>query len=303
MAEAILEEAATGSITLYFDLEPDHKADLETVARTALAFAAVVRSVATHIDLASEIRIELESGTEGSLGLNAVVRWVKGFGEKHPTLVGIVMGAMGIILADARGWSVGQVLDYLTGSDAPPIAKTLSDEDLKRLAGQIAEYLKHPIAEQHRRQIYEEVQRDPSIKGLGTSGVPGKRPEIIIPRSEFPRLAGPQALVEQAPETRIVDREVTLTLIRPRLKAEVASWRFQQGTMPEFSAEMKDRDFLDAMAAGRLPLQLQIGIEMKAILSSEEHFEGGVWVAKKRSVTKVLSPRPTPPPSLFDQKE
>lgn len=297
------EEPSTGSISLYFDLEPEQKADLETVARTAIAFAQMVREVASHIDMTAEIRIELESGTEGSLGLNAIVRWVKGFGERHPTLTAIVVGTVLFIGPDIRAWTVEKIMDFLTGSDAPPIARSLSDDELRQLAGHLAEYMKKPIAEQQRQEIFEEAARDPAIKGIGATGVPGKRPEVVIPRSEFPRLSRPDQVVEEYLKSRTVDREVTLTLIRPRLKAEVASWRFQQGTMPEFSAEMKDRAFLDAMATSRLPINLHVGVEMKVILSSEEAFEGGVWVAKKRSVTKVLSPSPTPPPSLFDGDE
>lgn len=297
------EQPSTGSISLYFDLEPEQKADLETVARTAIAFAQMVRQVASHVDMTAEIRIELESGTEGSLGLNAIVRWLKGFGQRHPTLTAIVVGTVLFIGPDIRAWTVEKILDFLTGPDAPPIARSLSEDELRQLAGHLAEYMKKPIAEQQRQEIFEEVQRDPAIKGIGATGVPGKRPEVVIPRSEFQRFSRPDEVVEEYLESRTVEREVTLTLIRPRLKAEVASWRFQQGTMPEFSAVMKDRDFLDAMAASRLPINLHVGIEMTVVLASEEVFEGGVWVAKKRSVTKVVSPSPTSPPSLFEGNE
>jgi hypothetical protein len=73
-AEPPLVEAP---LSLYLDLKPGLKADLEVTARAALAFASAIREVAYVIDPALELRIELESGTDGSLCLNAILRAVR----------------------------------------------------------------------------------------------------------------------------------------------------------------------------------------------------------------------------------
>ena len=51
-------------ISLYLELVPDQKADLEVVARAALAFDAAIKELAYIIDPGMEIKVELESGTE-----------------------------------------------------------------------------------------------------------------------------------------------------------------------------------------------------------------------------------------------
>lgn len=38
------------------------------------------------------------------------------------------------------------------------------------------------------------------------------------------------------------------------------------------------------------------GTEMDVELETEQHFEGGVWVVKKRSITRVFSPEAKPAP-------
>lgn len=291
------EEAA---VTLYFDLADGRKADLETAARTAIAFAEMVRHIAGHADFTAEVRIELESGTPGSLGLNAVIRWAKGFASRHPILVSIAATTLLNLQGDIRSWTTGKVLDWLNGADAPTAARALSSDERKALAEEISNLLIKGIAERERRQIFYEASKDPVITGIGATGIPGKRPSVIVPSEDFARLAGQPVAEEVSSKSRLQTTIMTVTLVRPRLKAEVASWRFQQGALPEFSAEMKDRAFLDAMADDRINLPLKVGTEMEIELEVEEAFEGGVWVVKKRSVTRVIRPSTSPPFSLFN---
>ncbi|MGW8203007.1 hypothetical protein ACWGM0_10725 [Sphingomonas bisphenolicum] len=293
----LVDEAA--SVTLYFDLAEGRKADLETAARTAIAFAEMVRHIAVQADFTAEIRIELESGTAGSLGLNAIIRWAKGFASRHPILVSIAATTLLNLQGDVRSWTTGKVLDWLNGTDAPIAARALSVEERKALAAEISKLLVNGIAEKERRQIYYEASKDPVITGIGATGIPGKRPAVIVPSEDFARLAGQPIADEVMSKSRVQTTISTVTLVRPRLKAEVASWRFQHGSMPEFSAEMKDRAFLDAMADDRINLPLKVGTEMEVEIEAEEVFEGGVWVVRKRSVTRVISPSTSPPSSLF----
>ncbi len=68
---------AQAPISVYLDLEAGRVADMEVVARAALAFSAAVKDLAYVIDPGLDLRIELQSGTEGSLNLNTILRNLK----------------------------------------------------------------------------------------------------------------------------------------------------------------------------------------------------------------------------------
>lgn len=54
-------------INLYLDIEPGQVADIEVVARAALAFSKTIKEVVFVLDPSLEIRVEIASGTPGSL--------------------------------------------------------------------------------------------------------------------------------------------------------------------------------------------------------------------------------------------
>ena len=62
------------AFSLYIELEPGTKADLETVSNSALAFVSAVRELAYILDPSLDLRVEFVSGTEGSFSLNAWLR-------------------------------------------------------------------------------------------------------------------------------------------------------------------------------------------------------------------------------------
>lgn len=70
-AAALLDEAP---VSLYIDLEEGRRANLESVARAAVAFAAAVRETAFVLDPSMSVRVELVDSTEGSVSLNALIR-------------------------------------------------------------------------------------------------------------------------------------------------------------------------------------------------------------------------------------
>src|SRR5258706_16305025 len=94
----------TTPITLYLDLEPGKVADLEVVARAALALSAAIQDLAYVVDPSLDIRIELASGTEGSLSLNTILRNLKDHKGESLTL-----GALALIILT---WLGGHALDY-----------------------------------------------------------------------------------------------------------------------------------------------------------------------------------------------
>jgi hypothetical protein len=290
-------------ITLYFALAPGKKADMEVAARAAIAFAESVRELAQLFDPFAEVRVELASGTDSSLGLNGLIRKVRGFPGKHPGWTAFLIAVAVNISGDVRTWTVEKVLDFMAGGDAPKIVHHMPEADRHAIAQEVVDMLRNEPAKKPTRQIFREVQQDPAIEGVGVTAVPHKRPDFIIPRSDFPRASGEISELVETPQHRVTRERMRVTIKKLRLEAVVASWRFQQGSMPEFSAEMRDKAFLKAFEEGRIELPLRIGAEMEIELETEWHFEGGVWVVKRRSVTRVFWPEARSAPlGLFPDK-
>ena len=64
-------------ISLYLDLVPGEKADLEVAARASLAFAEAIKAAAYFLEPGLQVKIELESGSEGNLSLNSILKRLK----------------------------------------------------------------------------------------------------------------------------------------------------------------------------------------------------------------------------------
>lgn len=290
-----MSQQETAEISLYFDLEEGAVADLEVVARTALAFAATFKEVAYILEPGAEFRLELANGTEGSLTLNGIIRAIRTVRGKHPQMVGLVIGMAIMLGTDLRSWTIGKIMDYLNGSDAPAAAHHMTEEERKALAGDVARMVTEQVARQQAKQIFQEAQRDPKIVGIGVSGKPNKRPDYVVPRSEFAQRAGASLSVETAPQRRTTTEVVTVTLIRPVLKNAEQSWKIQIGSLPEFGATMKDQEFLNGFSAGRIAIPLRVGVEMQVELETKEEFESGLWVVKERNITRVIEPPSSAP--------
>ncbi|WP_267386511.1 hypothetical protein [Sphingomonas sp. GC_Shp_3] len=291
--EEVIPEAGS-PITLYFALEDGRSADMEVAARAAIAFAETIRELALMFDPFSEVRVELESGSRGSLGLNALIKRVKGFAGSHPGWTAFLAGALLQVGGDVRAWTVGEIMTLLKGGDAPAEVQHLSDDEHHRIAEEVVRQLNNPTVRESSRQIFREVQKDPAIKGVGVTSTPGKIPDFIVPRELFEYARGEHIAEIITPKSRVELEELRVTVKKLRLEAVVSSWRFQYGSLPEFSAEMRDKDFLRAFGDGRIDLPLRIGTEMVVELETEQQFIGGVWVTHKRVINRVLWPRSTP---------
>lgn len=290
--QRILDE----TITLYFDLEQGKCADLEVAARAAIAFSQMVKEIAFNVDMGANLSIQLQSGTAGSLSLNAIIKFGKELKKKHPVPCTIICTILLWLANDARSWTTGKVLDSLRGSDAPAAVQTLTPQQQHDLAAEVAKMLKGGVGAQPRARIFSEAQNDSAIKGIGSTSKLGKRPEKIIPREKFPELSTITPSSDVDMKERQNKEILPVTIIRPYLKAKEAKWRFRYGTMPEFSATMRDKDFLKAMEDGGISFPLRVGSEMEIELVTEQVFKGGVWKIKSRTVTKVLYPKLSPSP-------
>src|SRR3712207_4195742 len=78
MATMAMTDEATAPISLYVELAPDRRGDLEVISRAAIAWAETIREAAFLTDPFLDVRVELISGTEGSIDLNSEIRRLAG---------------------------------------------------------------------------------------------------------------------------------------------------------------------------------------------------------------------------------
>lgn len=277
-------------ISLYLDLEEGQIADIEVVARTALAWSSAIKEITYIFDPSVEIRVELASGTEGSLSLNSLIRKIRGTPGVQSDLRMIALAVVTWFMMQGASYTFAAVMDYLRGKDAPSEARQMTDAQLEELASRIAEKMGARVARPQRQEIYRELERDSAVRGVGVSLKPNTRPSYIVLRKDFAAASG-SVIQEPIAAKRKTSSKMNVTLISPTLKGVPRSWRFQYGTLPEFGATMKDTAFLQAIEEGRISIPLRTGVEMEVEIESKEENEGGLWVVKERAVSHVYRPR------------
>ncbi|MGR9273186.1 hypothetical protein ACU8KI_01010 [Rhizobium leguminosarum] len=273
-------------ISLYLDLKKGMKVDLATAARAALAFDAALKEIAFSIDPFATIRIELESGTEGSLSLNSIISAAK---LDQARLKAIAWGIAAFFVADTASYTYEKVLDHLFAE--PEIHQSLSQAEIEDLAAAVVRIVESKATEKQVGKIYQELQRDEAVKGVGVSPKHGRRPTEIVPRSEFQKRG---RIVEESEKTgqRSETTVQTLTLVSPVLvQGSARKWKFRSGKL-EFGAPVKDRRFLDRVLSGREPVPMSDGIRMKVVLTVKEERKDDVWQIKDRIIDEVIEITP-----------
>ena len=272
-------------------------ADLEVVARAALALSAAIQDVAYVLDPSLDIRIELASGTEGSLSLNAILRNLKDHKGQSLTLGAVALVVMGWLGTHALDYGFEKIADFVTGSDhdqfTPAQHKELTEIVTKAVEGQ--------VAHQHVQRFYREVERDPAIKGVGGTTVPGQRPAVIIPRAEFSARGGRATPREETINRRVAIERIRVLLISPVLLPGNRRWKLRSA-QGEFGAAIKDDEFINRVLTGTTSIRMKAGIEMEVELEVTEEFRHGVWEVIDRSVIhvdKLIEPPSQPDLGLF----
>jgi hypothetical protein len=281
---------ASAPVSLYLDLAENEVADIEVVARAALAWSAAIKELAFVVDPSVNVTVELVSGTEGSLGLNACIKAVSKLASQQPKISTIVITSLTWFTLQTAAYSYEKVLDWLTGQNAPAVVRGLTHDEIVEIAREVAKAAADNVAAPQRQQVFRELEKDHSIVGVGATQTAGTRPSLIIPRSDFSRRAGQTVATTEDVKRRMTAARLDVILVSPTLKDAERSWKFQIGSLPEFGATMKDHGFLNAFAAGRITIPLRPGVGMEIELETKEEFEGEVWVTKERSVTRVYRP-------------
>jgi hypothetical protein len=279
-------------ISLYLDLEPGQVADIEVVARAALAFSKTIKEIIYVLDPSLDIRVEIASGTPGSLSLDSVIRSLKEKAEARPILAATVV----LLFSWFGNYGFTEGLDALRGKD------NLSAEEIAEIADKVVEAMDKRVAQDQVQSVYQELERDTRIKGVGVTTVAGTRPDDIVPREQFAIRSDPAILTEVTTETRRSrKRRETVVIVRPVLLKGTRRWRFNSAE-GEFGAQVKDEAFVEKLLSGRLMLPMTGGVELDVLLETEEHFLDGVWVPAEWTVWEVYGHKfPPRQASLFSQ--
>lgn len=291
------DSTSLAPLSLYLDLEPGETADLDVVAKAALAWSAAIKEIAYVVDPSLHLRIELESGTAGSLSLNAklrsVAKGVNNTASRVKTALGqpqvvttLVITASMWLLMNSAEYTFTRVMDYLTGADAPAEAQELSEEDKADIARRVVEAMRNEQAKAPVRSMYRELERDPAVRGAGLTSTPGKRPDVIVLRAQFASMAGHVEPKIEMIGKRVIAERTRLVLVRPVLERGDRRWGFK-GPFGEFGAAVKHHDFIESVLSGTTSVPMMEGIEMTVDLETTEELQDGVWAPVKREVVNV----------------
>ncbi len=290
-----------GAVSLYFKLKDGEKADLEVVATALLQWLDGARAAAREIDPNAQIRIEIVDADEASLSINGILEWVEGQlkrvekgGSKYPRV-----RKLAIALALFVGTTAAQTYISAYFGPQPEVSLKASDRELlereHKLLQQLLDQInKNPEIEVKRQKFFKTLQRDPSITAAGVKENPKTEPIVLVPSSQFAEKAGLWKVQDDEPTEREIYPVVDVTLVAPTLLPEPRSWKFQPDDgLPAFSATMRDKKFLAALAEQQVKEQLRIGIRMTLRLRVKEKRLGDVWVVKPRGrfVAEVISPK------------
>jgi hypothetical protein len=285
-AAALLDEAP---VSLYIDLEEGRRANLESVARAAVAFAAAVRETAFVLDPSMSVRVELVDSTEGSVSLNALIRSL-GLGDiiTKKRLIALCVTSIAWFTHETGRWTFDEVLHFITGTH---YSSHLSQDDKEEIAKRVAELLEHGPAQPRVEQVYHELETDDAVRGVGATDKLGEKPPAanIVPRTEFARRSGSFVGVIQTTEivrqTRRSHERVRL--IRPVLEQRGrGAWQFS-GTPGRFFARIRDERFLEDVLSGRIRIAMVEGIELDVDLDTNEEKRDNVWIVISREVVHV----------------
>ncbi|MDS1135540.1 hypothetical protein [Nitratireductor indicus] len=271
-------------LNLYLDLESDQLADLEVVAKASLAFANAVREIAYIVDPSLTIKLEIESGTEGSLSLNSVIRFVKQQVADPVTRKIIILSVVMWFAKETGAALVGMAVTDLI-ADEP----SMSEQDAERIAEKVHQILEKKVGVKPVQDVFKEIDKDKSIKGVGVSTEKGDRPRSIVPREQFRERMEDIEETTDDQQTRSHTDQMILTLISPVLQKNDNKWRFlsKDGII---YVRIKDEDFLSDILSGRSNITMRSGIVMLADVEITEKKDAAknVWVVTERNLLKVI---------------
>jgi hypothetical protein len=292
----VLEE----TISLYLELKPGQKPDMEVVGLAAAAFAEAVKEIAHILDPGMEVRLEFQNASESSLSLNAVFKTLKNRDGQRGTIIGVIIGTSLAFVCDVRQWSSAKLLDHYFSQEK---RQQLSEEDITRIALTCKNVADGKLAKEPIQRVYKQLERDNVIESVGTITQPNTKPPAPVSRADFNERSGVSPIVHTSPWERSTPSTEKLTLIRPVLLNSPRPWRFDS-PLGEIPYRMDDKKFLKDVLDGKAHLAMKKGIQISAKVETDEQLHGGVWVVTLRKIIKVIRVHKKPPADdLFSQSK
>lgn len=308
MGKPIARRPVTSApISLYLDLVENESADIEAVARAAIAFSRAIKDAAYIFDPSGEVSVKLVSGTESSLSLNSIVEVIKSSTAKEKlkvVLIGVLLGT-GAWFTDRTltfAWeklletetvrdAIVEVGDFF-GLDLRSDTSSLSDEEIRRIADRVSSMIRSRGSNPHVAEVFKHLDVDPAVKGAGVTTTPMARPKHVVPKERF-RGFYESAIEFDGPDSRVRREIVDLRIVSPRLIDDERRWKFI-GPDREFGATVEDDQFRSDFVNGQLSIDVKEGIYIQARVRIHEKREGKAWVIKSSSIEHVFSYQQAP---------
>jgi hypothetical protein len=183
------EEEALG---LYFELPPTDLIDLEVAAAAAIEWSRGLKAAAKALDPSHEYRVTLISATPGSSKWRAKVEQYNqalqdskinkqaervAAGWKGLPLVARVAIALAVVIPTTAKPTIEYWLD----------TEDFSETQLEQIRGEFDKAIKDQAVKAHRQTLFQEVQRDRKITGVGSALAPTKEwaPKKTVPADQF----------------------------------------------------------------------------------------------------------------------
>lgn len=279
-------------ISLYFDVPKGQHADLEVVARATIEWIEAIRDLASIVAPGLEYEIEFVESEEGSLWLSNLIKAVKEGDRK---------ALASIVTAVLVFFALGPALHLQTDA-GDEFWKRLgheddvkvSEEDKREIVARVVKAIESTQVGDRRRRFIKEVEKDPRIEGVGIGTTPSLAgPVVNIPREMFPLYSTPEPLARSLPKKDTeISESVRVKIIRASLKEGDTKprWRFAEGDT-EWSADIEDEEFVEALNADQTGLHLAVGQIMVVDVAIDRKFIDEAWQEDKRRIIRVKEPR------------
>jgi hypothetical protein len=290
MAEQALD--LSEAISLYLDLDPDKRVDLEVAAAMAIQWSRAVKAAGTALDSEYDYRVSLITAKPGSSNwlaklerskINRIAKRVHKGWEEVPLILRWTIALVVVVPGTAvPTWH------YWMDDD------TFSPAEMQQMSDAFQKAIHDEDVRSHKRKMFKEAQRDRKITAIG-GGVPDGpqwTPKQTVPANQFAEADGLFELQEDRRD-RTIHQELDVILVSPDLENAHKTWIFKQEGIPgTIRAVMKDDEFLAALERSAVRERFRTEIPMKIRLAIKERREGGRWrvVRGGRSVVEVISP-------------
>lgn len=285
-------------VTLRFEIAKGETPDAENVVRALAAYIEILKTAGEIVNPSGRMEVGLAGVEDGSDIFKFVLRQCESFGED------LVSGMSDYPLVSKAAITLGGLI----GGTVLVIGleNALSDDprlpdDQMAVFEQSNRLLKESNDLQKREmEFYGILQEEPAYESIDIVRPYGGGSTYTVPREQFASRSGLWMADDNAiadPDSQTITDTWNVILIKPTLVPEPRRWRFAKDGL-EFSALMKDQDFLNAIHNKSLSVTLAEGIRMKIEVKYREQYGDDGWVAVIGShrITRVLHPLPPSAP-------